>query len=152
MTIEKANSNDSEALTAITKKSKAYWGYSDARIELWDDLLTITKKYIEAKLVYKIVIDGTAVGYYSFFPENEYTVRLDNLFILPEYIGKGIGKLLMDDFMMRIATTGVKKVILDADPNAELFYTKLGFVKIGELKTSIKDRFLPVMELNVKPE
>ena len=147
MTIEKANSNDSEVLTAITKKSKAFWGYSDTQIELWDDLLTITKKYIEAKLVYKIVIDGAAVGYYSFFPENEYTVRLDNLFILPDYIGKGMGKLLMEDFMMRIATTGVKKVILDADPNAELFYARLGFVKIGQRETTIKGQYLPIMEL-----
>ncbi|TRW25329.1 GNAT family N-acetyltransferase [Flavobacterium zepuense] len=147
MTIEKANSNDDKILTEITLKSKAYWGYSDEQIVAWHELLTITKSYIETRPVYKLVINDIIAGYYSFFTENEYTVRLDNLFILPEYIGKGLGRFLMDDFILRIAGTGVKKVILDADPNAELFYAKFGFVKIGKLKTYIKNRYLPVMEL-----
>ena len=148
-TIERAHSNDSEVLTAITKASKAHWGYSDTQIELWSEQLTITKPYIETNPVYKLVIDDKIAGYYSFYNEDEQTVKLDNLFILPEYIGKGFGKLLLNDLLFRLKSTNVKKVMLHSEPNAEMFYTKFGFVKTGQVETSIKDRHLPVMEMDV---
>lgn len=50
MKLEKANSKDNEVLTAITKKSKAYWGYSDEQIKIWSELLTITPTYIETSI------------------------------------------------------------------------------------------------------
>ena len=43
MKIEKAIINDNQVLTEITKKSKAYWGYSEEQISKWNDSLTITK-------------------------------------------------------------------------------------------------------------
>lgn len=150
MTIEKANNSDHEVLTTLTKESKAYWGYSAEQIEAWSELLTITKAYIETKSVYKLVIDNKVIGYYSFFPEDEYTIKLDNLFVLPEYIGKGFGKLQMNDFLLRVKTTTSNKILLDAEPYAEKFYAKLGFKKIGQIKTLIKDRYLPVMELKIE--
>ncbi len=63
MTVTKSNIEDSEILTNITKKSKAYWGYSDEQIEKWSDLLTITKNYIENNNVYKLLFDNSTVGY-----------------------------------------------------------------------------------------
>jgi ribosomal protein S18 acetylase RimI-like enzyme len=150
MVIEKANSNDTIVLTELTKKSKAFWGYSDEQIEIWSEQLTISKAYIEEKEVYKLLIDGHITGYYSYFNEYDSKIRLDNLFILPDFIGKRLGKILMDDFLVRLAHTGAKKVILEAEPNAEGFYAKFGFVKIGEIETSIKNRYLPVMELVIE--
>ncbi|PZR19793.1 MAG: GNAT family N-acetyltransferase [Flavobacterium psychrophilum] len=149
MTIEKANSNDHEVLTDITKKSKAYWGYSANQIEAWSNLLTITETYIENKSVYKLVIDNEIAGYYAFFSEDDQTIKLDNLFILPKYIGKGFGKMLMNDLFLKAKTTAANRILLDAEPYAEKFYVKLGFVKIGKIETSIRDRYLPVMELNI---
>lgn len=147
MIIEKATVNDNEILTALTKKSKAYWGYSEEQIKIWSEVLTISKEYIATKSVYKLVIENEIVGYYSFFHESENTIELDNLFVWPDFIGKGFGQILMKDFLLRFKNSGVKRVVLDAEPKAEKFYEKFGFVKIGEIETSIKDRFLPKMEL-----
>lgn len=147
MRIEKASVNDSEILTALTKKSKAHWGYTDDQINGWSKLLTITKTRIEIHFVYKLVIDNTVAGYYSYFNTDANTIQLDNLFVLPEYINKGLGTLLMDDFLLRVKNTSAKKVTLEADPNAENFYSRFGFIKTGRIKTSVKDRFLPMMEL-----
>lgn len=148
MTIKKANSDEHEILTEITKKSKAFWGYSNEQIEIWSEFLTVSKKYIETNPVYNLVVEDQIIGYYSFFHESENTIKLDNLFVLPEFIGKGFGKLLMNDFLNRLKDIDVQKVILNSEPNAEAFYKKFGFVKIGQIETSIKDRFLPIMELN----
>jgi hypothetical protein len=85
--ITKSTVEDNEILTEITKKSKAYWGYSVEQMEIWSESLTITKNYIEANNVYKLVVDNLTIGYYSYINLNEKEVILDNLFVLPNYIG-----------------------------------------------------------------
>jgi GNAT superfamily N-acetyltransferase len=149
MTIERATPNDSGILTDLTKKSKAYWGYSNEQIELWSESLTITKSYIETKDVFKLVLDNKIIGYYSFFTVDEDTLKLDNFFILPEYIGKGYGRELMNDFFDQVKKRNIKKIMVDSEPYAEKFYLKFGFIKIGQMETSIKDRYLPIMELRI---
>lgn len=144
--IIRAESDDHHVLTDITNKSKAYWGYSDQQMDEWSDLLTITKDYIESNEVYKLLVEDLPIGYYSYFNVEKNTVKLDNLFVLPEHIGKGFGKFLMNDFLKKIGKTERKRIILDADPNAEQFYESFGFIKTGEIETSIKDRILPIME------
>jgi GNAT superfamily N-acetyltransferase len=152
MSIEKAINSNHQILTQITKKSKAFWGYSEEQIEIWSKFLTVTSGYIDANTVYKLSVENQIVGYYSFFNQDEKTVKLDNLFVLPEYIGKGLGRLLMEHFLLNIDKTNANKITLNSEPNAESFYSKLGFVKVGEIETSIKDRYMPIMELTIKRE
>ncbi len=149
MTVTKSSIEDDEILTAITKKSKAYWEYSDEQLEKWSELLTITKNYIENNNVYKLLFNNLIVGYYSYFNLDENTVKLDSLFILPTYIGKGLGNILMNDFINRVKRAESKKIILDADPNAQKFYEKFGFIEVGQIETAINDRYLPIMELKL---
>jgi GNAT superfamily N-acetyltransferase len=149
MKIEKASINDNEILTEITKKSKAYWGYSEEQILKWNDNLTISKDYIENNSAYKLVNNDKIIGYYSYIAKEEKNVILDNLFVLPEYIGKGFGKYLMADFLNRARNDKFEKITLDSEPNAENFYLKIGFKKIGEFETSIKNRFMPIMEMSL---
>ncbi|WP_264525567.1 GNAT family N-acetyltransferase [Flavobacterium sp. N502536] len=149
MTIEKANTTDSEILTQITKKSKAYWGYSAEQIQKWEVNLTISPDYIREHDVFKLVKNEVIVGYYSYLFKEDKTVKMDNLFILPEYIGKGFGKYLFLDFLNRMKEAGVRIIQLDSEPNAEGFYSKMGFVKIGAFETSIKNRFMPIMEMKL---
>jgi len=149
MKIQKANFDDNEILTEITKKSKAYWGYSKEQILQWNANLTISKKYIETNPVFKLVNNNIIIGYYSYIIEKELIAKLDNLFILPEHIGKGYGKYLVNDFLNRMRTEKFQKIILDSEPNAEQFYLKIGFKKIGQFETTIKDRFMPIMEMNL---
>lgn len=149
MIILKATTIDHEILTEITKKSKAYWRYSEEQLVLWSNNLTITQDYIKRNDVFKLVNNNIIVGYYSCFSEEEKSMKLDNLFVLPEYIGKGFGKYLMIDFLNRMKEIKIEKITLDSEPNAELFYSKMGFVKIGEFETSIKNRFMPIMEMKL---
>ena|SRR6218665_2667319 len=149
MTIEQANIIDNEILTSITKKSKAYWGYSAEQIQKWDKNLTISQDYIRENNVFKLVDNDLIMGYYSYVFKDEKVIELDNLFILPEYIGKGFGKYLVFDFLNRIKEEKIERIILNSEPNAEEFYAKMGFVKIGEFETSIKNRFMPIMEMKI---
>ncbi|OOG71599.1 GNAT family N-acetyltransferase [Flavobacterium sp. A45] len=149
MEIKQAVINDNEILTEITKKSKAYWGYSEEQILKWNDSLTISKEYVETNSVFKLMDNDKTIGYYSYLIEKERNVMLDNLFILPEYIGKGFGEYLMSDFLNRMKIEKFEKITLNSEPNAENFYLKIGFKKIGEFETSIKNRFMPIMEMSL---
>ena len=151
MRIEKAYRTDAEKITDLTIRSKNYWNYGDQQIAEWKDELTITSKYIEDNEVYKLIITNELAGFYAFQSGNKKIVKLNFLFIEPKYIGKGYGKILMTDFLQRIKKTDCEKVTLDADPNAEKFYESIGFKVVGKLKSSIKDRFLPIMEMEIKP-
>lgn len=149
MKIIKASIEDNNILTEITKKSKAYWGYSEEQILKWNDNLTISRAYIETNSVYKLINNDITIGYYSYLIKEEKNVILDNLFVLPENIGKGLGKYLMTDFLNRMKNGKFEKITLNSEPNAENFYLKAGFKKIGELETSIKNRFMPIMEMKL---
>jgi len=150
MTIEKAQKKDAQILTDLTIRSKSYWEYSAEQIESWKDDLTITSAYINKYEVYKLTINkNIIIGYYSYMFLNHAIIKLDNLFIDPRYMGKGFGTLLMDEFLKRIKTLLLEKVTLDADPNAEKFYHKFGFKTVGKLKSTIENRFLPIMELKI---
>lgn len=149
MTVEKANAGDHEILTEITKKSKSYWGYSEEQLLAWADALTISEAYMANNFVFKLRGEEGIVGYYAYYIEDEKTLKLDNLFVLPAYIGKGFGKALLEDFLRRARDTFAERIVLESDPHAERFYEKFGFVKIGAKETSIKHRFLPIMARNI---
>lgn len=151
MYIQQAIPTDAKELTELTIRSKSYWNYGKKQIEEWRAELTITEKYIDENHIYKLEIDKLLIGFYAYHPINPTDIKLNYLFIEPKYIGKGYGQFLMTDFLRRIKKSQFERVSLDADPNAEKFYSRLGFRSIGKLKSSIKNRFLPIMELEIKP-
>ena len=145
MGIVKAEKSDHEILSTITKLSKAHWGYSNEQMKLWDDELTISANYIESNIVFKLIVKNKTVAYYSLEIQSAEKILLENLFVLPEYIGKGYGKLMLHDSIEKARRLKFKEMVLEADPHATDFYKKNGFEIIGRKATSIKDRFMPVM-------
>lgn len=152
MKIIRSKKTDSEKLTEIAKKAKAFWGYSEELIKLWENDLTITENYIKKSKTYHIEKDETIIGFYSFFEQEPKVVCLDNVFIKPDYIGKGFGRILMEDFFKKIKKTEYDRVVLNSDPNAVSFYEKFGFGTLMLEPAKIEGRFLPVMIKNLKPE
>lgn len=149
MKIIKANSDDAQEITALVMRSKNYWNYGEEQMEKWREELTITSEYINKYPVYKLINNDKLVGFYAYNQETTEVVKLNFLFIDPTYIGGGFGKILINDLLERLKETTCKRIVLDADPNAENFYSHMGFEVIGQLKSSIKDRSLPIMELKI---
>jgi GNAT superfamily N-acetyltransferase len=146
--ILQAKSEQAGLLTAITLASKRHWNYPDGWIQTWLPLLTITSEYILANETWVAVVDGQCVAYYSLKYDEEY-LWLDNLWVLPEFMGQGIGKQLFQHALERSHVRGVSTLKIEADPNAQSFYEKMGAYKIGEHHTQVDDqpRILPIMEI-----
>lgn len=145
MKVTKAKPQDHEMLTSIMRKSKAHWDYTKQQLQLWQNELTVSQSEIINHHVYKLTFEDKIIGFYSFKKENSTTIKLENLFILPKYIDKGFGKLLLLDCHEKAKQLTFSKIILDADPNAEDFYLSFDFLVIGQKKTSIPGRFMPIM-------
>lgn len=90
------------------------------------------------------------VGYYSLKQEGEF-LWLDNLWVLPEFMGQGIGNGLFRHALEKSRILGAAVLKIEADPNAQNFYEKMGARKVSEHHTEVdvQPRMLPVLEINL---
>ena len=152
-----ATINDDEALTKISFASKRHWKYPEEYLEIWRDELTITPLYIINNILYVAEEDGQALGYFSLVEvtENFWSGKvlvnkgfwLDHLFILPQYIGQGIGTKLISVLKEKCKEMKIDKVSIFADPNAKGFYDKIKAHYLGEVPSSIEGRTVSLYEL-----
>ena len=76
-------------------------------------------------------------------------VILSDLFVEPDSMGVGVGRLLVDDVATRAAAAGASHVDVIANPNAMGFYERLGFEITGQASTRFGDA--PRMSLDLSP-
>jgi GrpB-like predicted nucleotidyltransferase (UPF0157 family)/GNAT superfamily N-acetyltransferase len=150
MKIVKANPEDAHELSMIALKSKAHWPYPKDYLDQCVEALRITPEYISTWPVFKAIIEKTTVGFFTLKIINNEN-RLDNLWILPDFIGKKIGTQLFNHAISEAKKLNWTYFRLAADPYATSFYEKLGVVQIGTVQSRIKsDLFLPHMEFKIK--
>lgn len=148
-TFEPVEPSNCKELSILTKRSKSHWGYSKEQLAEWDEELTITPEYLSQHQGIKLMQHKELVAYYTWRKELD-ALYLDNLFVAPEHIGKGHGKRLMQHLKTFAQKSGFDVVQLESDPNAQSFYSRLGFHVTGQTPSSIPGRYLIQMELSLK--
>ncbi len=150
MDIKRAHPEHASVLTEIAISAKRHWNYPERWIEIWLSLLTISPEYISQNETWMAVFDLKPAGFYSLH-EDSVSLWLDNLWVLPNFIGQGIGKQLFQHALERSKTLGASILKIEADPNAQSFYEKMGVRKVGERLNEIdgQPRILPIMEINL---
>jgi len=141
---------DADPLTRIAIAAKRHWNYPEEWIQLWIPALTISADYILENETWIAIENEKLVAYYSLMHDDEY-LWLDNLWVSPEYMGQGIGSQLFQHALERSRARGVSILKIEADPNAQSFYEKMGARQIGEHHAEVDGltRVLPVMEINL---
>lgn len=137
-----ATAADLPVLNAIAMASKAHWGYPDEWLELWRDDLTLSEKDLAQFDVYKLLHKAKLIGWCAIIDGEMYEV--EHLWLLPVWIGKGLGRVLLEAALQRSVLEN-KDIVLVADPNSQAFYEALGFEVIGQVKSQPGDRWLPRM-------
>jgi len=148
-----ATGEDAVALTALALRSKAHWGYSDEFIAACRDELTVTSAKIEVPEFFCHVCleKSRPVAFYSLQKTGADVAELDALFVEPEYIGKGIGKMLIRHAKKQAGELGIATIVIQGDPFAERFYTAVGALRCGTRESdSIPGRQLPVFTVDVR--
>ncbi len=144
-----ATTSDAKRLTEIALKSKAFWGYAADDLESWKPDLTVSEKMVNELFVCQFLFDDTTVGFYILNPPKEKAIELEMLFVLPDFIGKGIGKQLLVHAIQKAKKLEAKYITVVSDPNAAAFYQSQSFVIIDKKQSSIPGRFLPEMKLDL---
>ena len=143
-----ARPGEEEALSRLCLKSKAYWGYDAAFLAAVSPYLKVTSEAIAAgHTTVAETPDGTLLGVCQIAPESE-SGTLDLLFVAPEAIGTGAGRLLFAHAMQQLRELGATVMTILSDPYAEPAYLHMGARRIGMRPSDVfKGRDLPWLEV-----
>lgn len=150
ISIRRATPEEADSLTHVALAAKRHWGYPEHWMEIWLPQLTFDAAYFEANESWAAEMDGRPVGFYTLL-EKEGAAWLENLWVMPEYIGMGVGRTLFLHAVDLARRRGYRTLQLEADPNAAGFYEKMGMHRTGERYSEVdgQPRVLPVMEMEL---
>ncbi|SPC14000.1 GNAT family N-acetyltransferase [Cupriavidus taiwanensis] len=132
MNIRRGLETDASILTAIAFQAKAHWPYTAAQLEAWREDLTIPGAYVAQTFTYVAEINGRIAGFCTVRATDAMSGwPLEHLWVVPDYMGRGIGRALLQHASGLAAATGVKQLTIDAEPYAEPFYIACGARRIG---------------------
>lgn len=143
--IRPARPEEAAFLTALAFRSKAYWGYDIDFMEACRGALTLTSDVVARGVVRVLEAARDVVGFYSLAPWRG-DIELLHFFVDPAAMGNGVGRRLLTDALDRASKLGYRRLLIQADPNAEGFYLKLGAERIGQVPSeAIAGRELPLL-------
>lgn len=150
ISIRRAIPEEADALTQIALSAKAHWGYPKRWMEIWMPQLTFRPEYFEQNESW-VAVEGTRLIAFYTLQEKDGIAWLENLWVVPQSMGKGAGKQLFLHAVELARGHGSKSLQLEADPNALGFYEKMGMYQIGERRSEVdgQPRSLPIMEMSL---
>ncbi len=151
MQIRRAREDEAAALSGIARLSKAHWPYPAAQIGAWLADLTVTAEQIAAHPTCVADLDGDVAGFYQLLVQDESWI-LEHLWVLPQHMGKGCGRALLEHAATFAMQGGARALSIDADPYAEPFYVACGAKTVGVKAAPIEgmpDRVRPQMVLRL---
>ncbi|AUS82033.1 GNAT family N-acetyltransferase [Actinoalloteichus sp. AHMU CJ021] len=151
MVLRPARPEEAGALSDLALAAKGHWGYGQEFLAACRDELTFRPEDVARGRFVVADHDGLVVGFASIGGEAP-GGELENLWVTPSRIGTGLGRVLWLDALARAATAGFEYLTIDADPNAEGFYRRMGAERVGEVpSSSVAGRMLPRMRVRVSP-
>ncbi|GAB3011846.1 GNAT family N-acetyltransferase [Bowmanella dokdonensis] len=150
--IRSARPEEAEELSKLALRSKGYWSYSADFLAACEEELRVSSAQLSDSHWHCLVaeLDSELLGYALLDGRLSQNWELEALFVEPDWIGKGIGRRLMDAVKELMRQTGVTRLVIQGDPNADAFYLAAGARQIGQRESaSIKGRVLPLFELTV---
>ena len=151
--VRRAGPGDAGALGRVAFAAKGHWGYPGRWMELWRPGLEISPGFVRDNEVYVAVSGGEPVGFYALVGGGR-GLDLEHLWVLPAWIGTGLGRKLFGHAMRRARELGARTVTIESDPNAEGFYRRMGARRAGENVYELegRERALPVMVVELANE
>lgn len=147
--LRSAELDELPGLSDLCLRSKAHWGYDSAFMAACVPVLTLTQADLDAGPLVVADSHGRAAGLAQVTGETN-AMEIDLLFVDPDFMGTGCGRILFD-WCARTATgLGAKKLRIEADPGAVPFYEKMGANRVGDVPSNaIPGRRLPLLEVSL---
>lgn len=139
-------------LIARAGAMKRHWRFPERWIQRWRDRLAITPQRLATKPCFAAADEGGEVLAFAAWCNRAGEFWNDHLWVLPTRKGRGIGGRRFERCEQEVRNAGVTSLRIEADPNAEPFYARMGAHNVGRAPVPIDRvaRFLPVMEKALK--
>lgn len=129
ITIRRARQEDKGALwhihtRAIREVCKSH--YSERELKSWTDVLKPARyeKPINNGPFYVAVESGSIIGFGNL---NQKSGEIESLYVDPDYVGRGVGKRILEALENAAVGSGLKLLHLSSSLNAVKFYEMAGY-------------------------
>jgi RimJ/RimL family protein N-acetyltransferase len=141
---------DAATLSQLAWAGKALWGYPEEWMAAWRTALTLTPHYIESNGVLCGEEAGRLIGCVA-FQHTGGELWLDHFWLDVPSVGTGRGRALFQLAARHAEQQGVRRFMIESDPNAEGFYLRMGCRRVGAAVSRLtgSDRVLPVLSYDV---
>jgi GNAT superfamily N-acetyltransferase len=136
--------DEGERLREIAIAAKSYWGYDLDRVREWAAMGDFTEAGLRRKDFYVAAVADGAVGWAAAIGQGD-VWWLDDLWIEPAWMGKGIGSRLFRHAAERGRRVGAVRMEWEAEPNALGFYERMGGRYLRDSEPGAWGRVLAVM-------
>lgn len=130
-------------LSDLCLRSKAIWGYDAAFMEACRAELTLRDDDLRSTHLVAAEVDGRLVGIGQ-VDVTDGCCDLLKLFVEPEMLGAGVGRLLFGWCCDTARGLGAREMVIESDPGAVAFYRRMGAKGAGTAPSgSVAGRVLP---------
>jgi GNAT superfamily N-acetyltransferase len=142
--LRRARPDEGERLREIAGAAKGYWGYDPDRVRQWAATLDLSAAGLRQKEFRVAVVEGRPVGWSALILKGD-VCWLDDLWIEPEWIGKGLGRRLFEQAAERGRQLGASRMEWEAERHALGFYEKLGGRYLRDSEPGVWGRVSSIM-------
>ena len=135
---------DMTALRHVFRRSSLSNDGDRANLLAHPEVLELSEEAVRQGRTRAAVADGGIAGFAT-WREAGRIIEIEDLFVAPERMGRGIGRALVLDLIAIARDRGVRRVEVTANQHALGFYQKAGFAVDREVDT----RFGPAARMHV---
>jgi GNAT superfamily N-acetyltransferase len=116
-----------------------------AQLAAHPDAIHLPAEQIAGGLVRVAEQNGVVVGFAVLLERLSDACDLDGLFVEPDWMRRGVGRLLVEDAKRIACDREARRIDVVANPQAVAFYEAVGFTPVGETQT----RFGPAARMSL---
>jgi len=131
VSIRSAAATDVPAVRDVYRRSSMSNEGDRALFTLHPELLDWSDRAVWEGRTRVAIAGGRVVGFATLLL-TETSADVEDLFVDPECVRRGIGRALAEDIAAVAHALGWPFIEVDANPHASSFYTRVGFVALGE--------------------
>jgi GNAT superfamily N-acetyltransferase len=136
VSIRDALPHEAHALELIQRRASDVWEEYREQLSAHPDAIAPPHQAIaEGRVRVAVNESGRRLGFSVVLPVEEGRCELDDLFVEPDCMRGGVGRMLVRDLAAHAAAAGARSVEVIANPNALGFYSRLGFEISGRAST-----------------
>jgi len=134
--IRDARPDEAHALESLQRRASDVWAEYREQLAAHPDAIAPPDRAIEEGRA-RVAVDaaGRLLGFSVVLAVEDGRCELDDLFVEPDWMRRGVGRLLVHDVARRAAAAGAGHIDVIANPNALGFYARLGFDVTGQTST-----------------